>query len=42
MEREWVEELRRIGSTWSEIAEAMGVSRQAVGKRFAAKPRGRE
>jgi DNA invertase Pin-like site-specific DNA recombinase len=34
MEREWVEEMRRIGVTWSEIAESMGVSRQAVEKRF--------
>ncbi len=36
MERRWVEHLRRAGATWSQIADALGVSRQAVEKRFAA------
>ena len=32
--RRWVREARRLGYTWSQIGESLGVSQQAVSKRF--------
>lgn len=32
--REWVQELRRRGTTWAKIGEALGISRQSAWERF--------
>lgn len=36
----FVEEARRSGASWTEIGRSMGVTKQAVQKRFSAKPAG--
>ncbi|WP_034272200.1 ClpX C4-type zinc finger protein [Actinospica robiniae] len=32
--REWVQELRRRGTTWAKIGESLGISRQSAWERF--------
>jgi hypothetical protein len=38
LQRELVRDARGAGSTWTEIGEALGVSRQAAWERFSAPP----
>ncbi len=41
LERVHVENARRSGHSWQEIADELGVSKQAVHKKYAGKGRGR-
>jgi DNA-directed RNA polymerase specialized sigma24 family protein len=41
LERIHVENARRSGHSWQEIADGLGVSKQAVHKKYAGKGRGR-
>jgi predicted DNA-binding protein YlxM (UPF0122 family) len=41
LERIHVENARRSGHSWQEIADELGVSKQAVHKKYAGKGRGR-